>query len=192
MGGKGLDALKQAGFPAESLTILAKDGPDARLVVAAHGSERPASARHCRHRRRPGARTDGRGPQARARDLPKLVCRARCGGSGFSRTTAASSTTLTGRGGVLVAIRERASAADALAMLHSYGGGNAAIGAWTGKCRSGGAVRPGGFVSRTSQHIVRVSEVFVLQLPPRDLRENLDRLIFRSQCQRPPQRGASP
>jgi hypothetical protein len=41
--------------------------------------------------------------------------------------------TLTGRGGVLVAIRSEPRAADALAKLHAYGGGNAAIGAWTGK-----------------------------------------------------------
>ena len=41
--------------------------------------------------------------------------------------------TLTGRGGVLVAIRTEPRAADALAILHSYGGGNAAIGAWTGR-----------------------------------------------------------
>ena len=36
--------------------------------------------------------------------------------------------TLAGRGGVLVAIRGEPRAADALAILHSYGGGNAAIG----------------------------------------------------------------
>ena len=33
--------------------------------------------------------------------------------------------TLVGRGGVLVAIRSEPRAADALAILHSYGGGNA-------------------------------------------------------------------
>ena len=40
---------------------------------------------------------------------------------------------LAGRGGILVAIRSDPRAADALALLHSYGGGNAAIGAWTGR-----------------------------------------------------------
>jgi hypothetical protein len=34
---------------------------------------------------------------------------------------------------VLVSIRSESRAADALAVLHSYGGGNAAIGAWTGR-----------------------------------------------------------
>jgi hypothetical protein len=41
--------------------------------------------------------------------------------------------TLIARGGVLVAIHSEPRAADALAVLHSYGGGNAAIGAWTGR-----------------------------------------------------------
>jgi hypothetical protein len=40
---------------------------------------------------------------------------------------------LAARGGVLVAIRSAPRAADALAILPSYGGGNAAIGAWTGR-----------------------------------------------------------
>ena len=40
---------------------------------------------------------------------------------------------LTARGGVMVAIHSEPRAADALAVLHSYGGGNAAIGAWTGR-----------------------------------------------------------
>ena len=41
--------------------------------------------------------------------------------------------TLTARGGVLVAVSSEPRAADALASLHAYGGGNAAIGAWTGR-----------------------------------------------------------
>jgi hypothetical protein len=40
---------------------------------------------------------------------------------------------LTGRGGVLVAIHSEPRAADALAKLHAYGGGNAAIGAYAGR-----------------------------------------------------------
>lgn len=37
------------------------------------------------------------------------------------------------RGGILVAVEGAARAADALAMLMAYGGGNAAIGAWAGR-----------------------------------------------------------
>jgi hypothetical protein len=40
---------------------------------------------------------------------------------------------LTMRGGILTAVRSEARAADALARFHAYGGGNAAIGAWTGR-----------------------------------------------------------
>jgi hypothetical protein len=40
---------------------------------------------------------------------------------------------LTERGGVLVAVRSDPRAAEALATLFSYGGGNAAIGAWAGR-----------------------------------------------------------
>jgi hypothetical protein len=41
--------------------------------------------------------------------------------------------TLVDRGGVLVAVCSEPRAADALSMLHCYGGGNTAIGAWTGR-----------------------------------------------------------
>ena len=37
---------------------------------------------------------------------------------------------LRGKGGVLVAVQDAPRAADALAVMQSYGGGNAAIGAW--------------------------------------------------------------
>jgi hypothetical protein len=37
------------------------------------------------------------------------------------------------RGGVLVSVVGETRAADALARLHAYGGGNAAIGAWSGR-----------------------------------------------------------
>jgi len=40
---------------------------------------------------------------------------------------------LLARGGVLVSVVSEPRAADALARLHSYGGGNAAIGAWSGR-----------------------------------------------------------
>jgi hypothetical protein len=40
---------------------------------------------------------------------------------------------LTARGGVLVSVLSEPRAADSLAILMSYGGGNAAIGAWTGR-----------------------------------------------------------
>jgi hypothetical protein len=53
--------------------------------------------------------------------------------AGFQQHDGRIFETLTARGGVLVAIRSEPAAADALALLHSYGGGNAAIGAWSGR-----------------------------------------------------------
>ena len=130
---KGLDALKRAGFPPESLTIMAKESADTGALV-----ERTFGAA--------GERLDlagigtivARGPlidalQGRVRDLPKLGLAGTMRRIGFQAHDGRIFETLTGRGGVLVAIRSEPRAADALTILHSYGGGNAAIGAWTGR-----------------------------------------------------------
>ena len=130
---KGLDALNQAGFPAESLTILAKASPEAAsLVEAALGA--------------PGEPFDlagigpvvGRGPlipalQGEHRDLSTLGLSGTMRRVGFQSHDGRIFDALTTRGGILVAIEGEPRAADALALLHSYGGGNAAIGAWTGR-----------------------------------------------------------
>jgi len=130
---KGIAALKQAGLPAESLTILAKDSPDVsaliqktfgasgeRLEIAAVGSSL------------------ARGPlvpalQGPAKDLPKLGLSGTMRRVGFQSHDGRIFEALTARGGILVAIHSEPRAADALAVLHSYGAGNAAIGAWTGR-----------------------------------------------------------
>jgi hypothetical protein len=130
---KGIDALKQAGFPSESLSILAKDAPEvAALIEKALGAK--------------GERLDlavigpvlARGPlleplQGTARDLATLGLAGTMRRIGFQSHDGRIFETLAGRGGVLVAIRGEPRAADALAILHSYGGGNAAIGAWAGR-----------------------------------------------------------
>jgi len=130
---KGLNALKQAGFPAESLTVLAKDSPEAALLI-----ERSCGS--------VGERVDplglgavlARGPMVKALDgsdhgLAKLGLAGTMRKVGFQPHDARIFDVLTGRGGVMVAIHSEPRAADALAILHSYGGGNAAIGAWTGR-----------------------------------------------------------
>src|SRR5262249_15885955 len=73
--------------------------------------------------------------QGSARDLSKLGLAGTMRRVGFQSHDGRIFETLTGRGGILVAIRSEPRAADALAVLHSYGGGNAAIGAWTGRVR---------------------------------------------------------
>lgn len=131
--GKGLEALKRAAFPPEALSILAKDTADAgsliqktfgadgeRLDIAALG---PTVAR--------GRLIDAlQGP---SRDLGRLGIAATMRRVGFQPHDGRIFETLVGRGGILVAIRSDPRAADALTILHSYGGGNAAIGAWAGR-----------------------------------------------------------
>ncbi len=129
----GLDALRQAGFPPESLTILAKESPEASALI-----ERTLGSA--------GAQLDlagigavvVRGPlvdalQGSARDLTKRGLSGTMQRVGFQAHDGRIFETLAGRGGILVAIRSEPRAADALAILPSYGGGNAAIGAWTGR-----------------------------------------------------------
>ena len=133
VGRKGAVALKQAGLPAEALTIVAKDAPDvAALIESALGAGWRTS------RRRGTGTVIARGPmvaalQGAARDLPKLGLSGTMRRVGFQPHDGRIFEVLTARGGVLVSIHSEPRAADALAILHSYGGGNAAIGAWTGR-----------------------------------------------------------
>jgi hypothetical protein len=66
-------------------------------------------------------------------DLPRLGVAGTMRRVGFQPHDGRIFETLVSRGGVLVSIRSEPRAADALAILHSYGGGNAAIGAWSGR-----------------------------------------------------------
>jgi hypothetical protein len=130
---KGLDALRRAGFASESLTIMAKDGTDAAALI-----ERTLGSAGERIEVADIGPLVGRGPlvavlQGSASDLKKLGVAGTMRRVGFQAHDARIFEALTGRGGVLVAIRNEPRAADALAILHSYGGGNAAIGAWSGR-----------------------------------------------------------
>jgi hypothetical protein len=130
---KGIGALTQAGFGTDMMTVLAKDGDaSAKLIERVFGT--------------PAERIDiagagsivARGPLVEAlqgpdRDLPKLGLAGTMRRVGFQAHDGRIFDVLVGRGGILVAIRSEPRAADALAILHSYGGGNAAIGAWTGR-----------------------------------------------------------
>src|SRR6202043_2167851 len=128
---KGLNALKQIGLPAESLTIIAKDSPEAAALIEQMlgsagvrveiGSLGPVLAR--------GSLVESL--QGSGRDLAKLGLTGAMRRGGVPSHDRPIFETRTGRGGVLVAIRSESRAADALAILHSYGGGNAAIGAWS-------------------------------------------------------------
>jgi hypothetical protein len=130
---RGITALKQAGFVPESLTVIGKDLPeiDALLTrVFGAAGERITVAGL-------GAAV-GRGPliaalQGAGADLAALGLSGTMRRVGFQAHDGRIFEALTARGGILVAVRTEPRAADALAILHSYGGGNAAIGAWTGR-----------------------------------------------------------
>ena len=130
---KGLAALKKAGLPAEALTILAKDTPDVSALIqttlGAAGERLEVAA---------AGTVLARGPliaalQTAPGDLSKLGLAGTMRRVGFQAHDGRIFEELTVRGGVLVAIHSEPRAADALAVLLSYGGGNAAIGAWTGR-----------------------------------------------------------
>jgi len=128
---KGVDALKQAGFAAESLSILAKDSADAAAFI-----ERELGASAMKIDLAGTGAAVGRGTLLTTlgtADLPKLGLARTMRRVGFQPHDGRIFDALTGRGGVLVAVQSIPRAADALAILHSYGGGNAAIGAWTGR-----------------------------------------------------------
>jgi hypothetical protein len=130
---RGIEALKKQGFPAEALTVLAKEGPDTSGLLQKVFGRTPDKIE-----------LPGIGPSIGSGSLVALLGPAsgEAAGSGLAAclTRVGFQThdgrifeTLTGRGGVLVAVRSEPRAADALSTLHCYGGGNAAIGAWTGR-----------------------------------------------------------
>ncbi len=130
---KGIAALRAAGFPAESLTVLAKEGPEVAALV-----QDACGAAGERLDIQPLGPVAAHGPlvdalQGSTRDLAKLGIAGTMRRVGFQSHDGRIFETLIGRGGVLVAIRSEPRAADALAILFSHGGGNAAIGAWTGR-----------------------------------------------------------
>jgi hypothetical protein len=129
---KGVDALRTAGFGASEISVIAKPGSASSTTARLGGVEVAAFAV-------PGL--DGMAgagplvellrvgePAIETRGLASALTRA-----GFQRHDGRIFEALLGRGGILVAIASEPRAADALAILHSYGAGNAAIGAWMGR-----------------------------------------------------------
>ncbi len=130
---KGIAALRAQGFPPDTLSVLAKASPEAEALIAR--TTGPVEARLTL----PGlgpvvgrglllAALDGLEHDFASRGLAESV-----GRIGFQAHDGRLFDALVSRGGILVAICSEARAADALALLASYGGGNAAIGAWTGR-----------------------------------------------------------
>jgi hypothetical protein len=130
---RGVDALLRHDFPPESLSILAQDSPGAGALISNKLGADPERLTL------PGVGAIvARGPLVEVLQGADGALATQGLGTtmrrvGFQKHDGFIFETLTGRGGVLVAIRTEPRAADALAVLHSYGGGNAAIGAWTGR-----------------------------------------------------------
>ena len=129
---KGVDALRRQGLAVESLSILGKGSPEMTAFI-----ERMLGTPQSFDIHDLGAAV-ARGPlvaalQGSDQGLSKMGIAATMRRVGFQPHDGRIFDVLTGRGGVLVAIHSEPRAADALAVLHSYGGGNAAIGAWTGR-----------------------------------------------------------
>jgi hypothetical protein len=130
---KGVEALLNDGFVPESLTIIAKESPAAAALI-----ESALGAPPERLELKSLGPVLARGPLVGAlqgsdnglatNGLGGTITRA-----GFQAHDGYIYETLTGRGGILVGVRHEPRAADALAKLHAYGGGNAAIGAWSGR-----------------------------------------------------------
>lgn len=130
---RGLAALRRHAFPPESLSLMAKDTPEVgALVEKVFGtSGQKLNVKDVGSLVVHGLLVEAlQGPD---RDFEKLGIAGTMRRVGFQTHDGYIFDTLTSRGGVLVAIRSEPRAADALAVLHAYGGGNAAIGAWLGR-----------------------------------------------------------
>jgi hypothetical protein len=130
---KGIAALTRLGLPPASLTMLTKDTPEAAALLEA--SLGASGSRLDLARVGPAIL---HGPmveplQGSAHDLAKVGLAGTMRRVGFQAHDARIFEALVARGGILVAVHSEPRAADALAVMFSYGGGNAAIGAWTGR-----------------------------------------------------------
>lgn len=130
---KGIQALKAQQFSTDVMSFIAKDSPEvAALAERTFGS--PAATVEIRGL----GSARARGPlvdalQGGDQELTRHGIAATARRVGFQAHDGRIFETLTARGGVLVAVTSDARAADALAVLHSFGGGNASIGAWSGR-----------------------------------------------------------
>ena len=130
---RGVAALIADGFEPDTLTIIAQasDAGEALIQDLLGGPLEHLTLKNV------GA-VVAKGPllrdlQGRQGALASTGLAATIGRAGFQSHDGYIYEQLLGRGGVLTGVRHEARAADALARLHAYGGGNAAIGAWAGR-----------------------------------------------------------
>lgn len=130
---RGLDALREQGFAAGVTSVVARHAPEtvelARHALGADGQtlDLPVVGGVVAGGSLVGA-LQGADRRLSAKGLASTMRRV-----GFQAHDGQIFEKLVEKGGVLVAIESESRAADALAVLHAFGGGNAAIGAWAGR-----------------------------------------------------------
>ncbi len=130
---RGIEALKRQGFPSEALTVLAKESPEAAGLLQKVFGRTPDKMDLQGVGSAVAMGTLLPALDAGSGELAKSGLASSLKRVGFQPHDGRIFETLTVRGGVLVAVKSEPRAADALSTLHCYGGGNAAIGAWTGR-----------------------------------------------------------
>ena len=130
---RGIDALRRQGFPPEALTVLAKDSADVTGLVQKVFGRVPGKVELQGVGTAVGLGSLLAVLDADSGELARTGLATTLKRVGFQAHDGRIFETLTVRGGVLVAVRSEPRAADALSTFHCYGGGNAAIGAWTGR-----------------------------------------------------------
>lgn len=128
-----VEVLRKKGFAAESISVVAK--PSEALPAWAEA----ATSRALKPLALPGlGDVLAGGPLVDALDegtgqLVKSGLAASLLKVGFQSHDGRIYEALVEKGGVLVSVRNEPRAADAISVFHNYGGGNAAIGAWSGR-----------------------------------------------------------
>jgi len=130
---RGLEALVRDGFTPGTLSAIALPSPVVTLLFSGILIQTPRTIvlRDVGHVSAAGPLLlvlEGDDEGLSRRGLTATIHRA-----GFQPHDGQIFQRLLARGGVLVSVVSEPRAADALARLHSYGGGNAAIGAWSGR-----------------------------------------------------------
>jgi len=130
---RGLEALVRDDFPPGTLSAIAMSSPDVTLLFRDILIQTPRTIVL-----RDVGDVSASGPlllvlEGDDEGLSRRGLTATIHRAGFQPHDGQIFQRLLARGGVLVSVVSEPRAADALARLHSYGGGNAAIGAWSGR-----------------------------------------------------------
>jgi hypothetical protein len=130
---RGLQALTAHGFAPPALSIVGKQNPETAALVEQIGGRSADPLLIARV-----GPVLAAGPllgtlNGLTSDLASLGIAGTMRRAGFQAHDGQIFEMLLLQGGVLVAVLDEARAADALSVLHAYGGGNAAIGAWAGR-----------------------------------------------------------